>query len=220
MTPADIPNILIMAAVGYLIGSLPFGVAIGKAVAKVDVREYGSGSMGMTNVLRTVGKPAAAAVLLLDMGKGVAAVLIAKWLFDSPPAEVAGALAALIGHNWPVFIGFRGGRGTASGWGALWVLSPIAGFAATVIGLALVAITRYVSLGSIVAAALGSLVLIGLAGASALVEMPVETPPVYFLYGAIGGAIVVFRHRENISRLIAGTERKIGQPADISGGAG
>lgn len=208
-------GVLIMAAIGYLIGSLPFGVLIGKAVAKVDVREFGSGSMGMTNVLRTVGKPAAAAVLLLDMGKGVASVFIAMGLFDSPGAEVAGALAALIGHNWPVFIGFRGGRGTASGWGALWVLSPIAGFIATVIGLALVAVTRYVSLGSVVAAALGSLVLIALALAGSMVETPVETPLVYFWYGAIGGAIVVFRHRENISRLIAGTERKIGQPADM-----
>ena len=208
-------DILIMAAIGYLIGSLPFGVLIGKAVAKVDVREFGSGSMGMTNVLRTVGKPAAAAVLLLDMGKGVASVFIAKGLFDSPGAEVAGALAALIGHNWPVFIGFRGGRGTASGWGALWVLSPVAGFIATVIGLALVAATRYVSLGSVVAAALGSLVLIALAVAGSMVETPFETPIVYFWYGAIGGVIVVFRHRENISRLIAGTERKIGQPADM-----
>ncbi len=212
-------DILIMAAVGYLIGSLPFGVAIGKAVARVDVREHGSGSMGMTNVLRTVGKPAAAAVLLLDMGKGVAAVIIARSFFDSPGAEVAGALAALIGHNWPVFIGFRGGRGTASGWGALWALSPIAGFVATVIGLALVAVTRYVSLGSIVAAALGSLVLIGLAVAGASFETPVETPLAYFWYGAIGGAIVVFRHRENISRLIAGTERKIGQSVDVSDSA-
>ena len=208
-------GVLIMAAIGYLIGSLPFGVLIGKAVAKVDVREFGSGSMGMTNVLRTVGKPAAAAVLLLDMGKGVASVFIAKWLFDSPGAEVAGALAALIGHNWPVFIGFRGGRGTASGWGALWVLSPVAGFIATVIGLALVAVTRYVSLGSVVAAALGSLVLIALALAGSAFETPIAAPPVYFWYGAIGGAIVVFRHRENISRLIAGTERKIGQPADM-----
>ena len=211
-------DILIMAAVGYLTGSLPFGVLIGKAVAKVDVREYGSGSMGMTNVLRTVGKPAAAAVLALDIGKGVAAVIIAKWFFDSPGAEVAAALAALAGHNWPVFIGFRGGRGTASGWGALWVISPIAGFVATVIGLALVAVTRYVSLGSIVAAALGSLVLIGLALIGASVEMPVETPLVYCWYGAIGGALIVFRHRENIARLLNGTERKIGQRADVAGG--
>ena len=211
-------DILIMAAVGYLIGALPFGVLIGKAVANVDVREHGSGAMGMTNVLRTVGKPAAAAVLALDIGKGVAAVIIAKWIFDSPGAEVAAALAALVGHNWPVFIGFRGGRGTASGWGALWVISPIAGFAATVIGLSLVAITRYVSLGSIAAAALGSLVLIGLAIIGASVEMPVETPLVYCWYGAIGSALIVFRHRENIARLLNGTERKIGQPADAAGG--
>ena len=211
-------DILIMAAVGYLIGALPFGVLIGKAVANVDVREHGSGAMGMTNVLRTVGKPAAAAVLALDIGKGVAAVIIAKWLFDSPGAEVAAALAALVGHNWPVFIGFRGGRGTASGWGALWVISPIAGFAATVIGLSLVAITRYVSLGSIAAASLGSLVLIGLAIIGASVEMPVETPLVYCWYGAIGSALIVFRHRENIARLLNGTERKIGQRADVAGG--
>ena len=211
-------DILIMAAVGYLIGALPFGVLIGKAVANVDVREHGSGAMGMTNVLRTVGKPAAAAVLALDIGKGVAAVIIAKWIFDSPGAEVAAALAALVGHNWPVFIGFRGGRGTASGWGALWVISPIAGFAATVIGLSLVAITRYVSLGSIAAASLGSLVLIGLAIIGASVEMPVETPLVYCWYGAIGSALIVFRHRENIARLLNGTERKIGQRADVAGG--
>ena len=211
-------DILIMAAVGYLIGALPFGVLIGKAVANVDVREHGSGAMGMTNVLRTVGKPAAAAVLALDIGKGVAAVIIAKWIFDSPGAEVAAALAALVGHNWPVFIGFRGGRGTASGWGALWVISPIAGFAATVIGLSLVAVTRYVSLGSIAAAALGSLVLIGLAIIGASVDMPVETPLVYCWYGAIGSALIVFRHRENIARLLNGTERKIGQPADAAGG--
>lgn len=211
-------DILIMAAVGYLIGALPFGVLIGKAVANVDVREHGSGAMGMTNVLRTVGKPAAAAVLALDIGKGVAAVIIAKWIFDSPGAEVAAALAALVGHNWPVFIGFRGGRGTASGWGALWVISPIAGFAATVIGLSLVAVTRYVSLGSIAAAALGSLVLIGLAIIGASVEMPVETPLVYCWYGAIGSALIVFRHRENIARLLNGTERKIGQRADVAGG--
>jgi len=211
-------DILIMAAVGYLIGALPFGVLIGKAVANVDVREHGSGAMGMTNVLRTVGKPAAAAVLALDIGKGVAAVIIAKWIFDSPGAEVAAALAALVGHNWPVFIGFRGGRGTASGWGALWVISPIAGFAATVIGLSLVAVTRYVSLGSIAAAALGSLVLIGLAIIGASVEMPVETPLVYCWYGAIGSALIVFRHRENIARLLNGTERKIGQRADAAGG--
>ena len=207
-------DILIMAAVGYLIGALPFGVLIGKAVANVDVREHGSGAMGMTNVLRTVGKPAAAAVLALDIGKGVAAVIIAKWIFDSPGAEVAAALAALVGHNWPVFIGFRGGRGTASGWGALWVISPIAGFVATVIGLSLVAITRYVSLGSIAAASLGSLVLIGLT----LTGIAGGAPTVYCWYGAIGGSLIVFRHRENIARLLNGTERKIGQRADVAGG--
>ncbi len=206
-----ITDYLILVPVAYLIGSVPFGVLVGKLVSNVDIREYGSGSMGMTNVLRTIGKPAAAAVLLLDMGKGVAAVLIAKILFDSPGAEVAAALAALIGHVWPVFIGFRGGRGTASGWGALWIISPVAGAVATVIGLGLVAATRYVSVGSIAAATLGSLVLVALAlgGSVSLV---------YCWYGIVGGALIVLRHRENIARLLNGTERKIGQQVDLAGG--
>ena len=100
---------LIMVPVGYLIGSLPFGYLAGKMFADVDIREYGSGSTGMTNVLRTAGARVAIGVLLLDMGKGVLAVVIARVAFDSTGAEAAAALAVLFGHSWPVFIGFRGG---------------------------------------------------------------------------------------------------------------
>jgi glycerol-3-phosphate acyltransferase PlsY len=201
---------LVMVPIAYLIGSIPFGLLAGKLVAKVDIREYGSGKIGMTNVLRTAGVTAAAVVLLLDMGKAVAAVVIARLLFDSGGAEAAAALTVIFGHNWPVFIGFRGGRGTASGWGGLLILSPIAGVIATVVGVVLVGLTRYVSLGSITAAALGSAMLVVLA----IFYDPV--PLVYSWYGIIGGTLIVVRHRDNIQRLLNGTERKIGRKADLA----
>ena len=201
---------LVMVPIAYLIGSIPFGLLAGKLVAKVDIREYGSGKIGMTNVLRTAGTTTATVVLLLDMGKAVAGVVIARLLFDSGGVEAAAALAVIFGHNWPVFIGFRGGRGTASGWGGLLILSPIAGVIATVVGVLLVGLTRYVSLGSIAAAALGSAVLIVLA----VFYDPV--PLVYSWYGIIGGTLIVVRHRDNIQRLLNGTERKIGRKADLA----
>ncbi len=202
---------LIMVPVAYLVGSIPFGLLAGKLVAKVDIRDYGSGKIGMTNVLRTAGVTAAGVVLLLDMGKAVSVVVAARLLFDSYGVEAASALAVIFGHNWPVFIGFRGGRGTASGWGGLIILSPIAGVIATVIGLGLVGVTRYVSLGSIMAASLGSVALVVLAFMG-------QEPLIYSWYGIIGGTLIVVRHRDNIQRLLNGTERKIGQKADLAVG--
>ncbi len=199
---------LILVPLAYLLGSVPFGLIAGRVIANVDIRDYGSGKIGMTNVLRTSGKTAAAVVLLLDMGKGILAVLIARYFFDSYGVEAAAALAVLFGHNWPIFIKFRGGRGIASGWGGLLILSPIAGLVATLIGLSLVALTRYVSLGSIVAAALGSLTLIVLAALG-------WEPLAYSWYGVVGGALLVLRHWDNILRLINGTERKIGQSVNM-----
>ena len=202
---------LILVPVSYLIGSVPFGLMATKLVARVDVRNFGSGRIGMTNVMRIAGKPTALCVLLLDMGKGVVAVILARLFFDSPGVEVAAALAVIFGHNWPVFIGFRGGRGTASGWGALIILSPIAGVIATVVGFPLLAITRYVSLGSVSAATLGSIAIVVLA---LMGEAPLE----YSLFGAIGGTVIVLRHLDNIKRLLNGTERKIGQSVDLASG--
>jgi glycerol-3-phosphate acyltransferase PlsY len=200
---------LVMVPIAYMVGSIPFGLLAGKLVAKVDIRDYGSGKIGMTNVLRTAGVTAAAVVLLLDMGKAVSVVVAARLLFDTTGVEAAAALAVIIGHNWPVFIGFRGGRGTASGWGGLLILSPIAGLIATVVGVSLVGVTRYMSLGSITAAALGSAVLVVLA-------MIGQEPLVYSWYGIIGGTLIVVRHRDNIQRLLNGTERKIGRKADLA----
>ena len=208
---------LVMVPIAYLVGSIPFGLLAGKLVAKVDIREYGSGKIGMTNVLRTAGVTAAAVVLLLDMGKAVAVVVVARLLFDSYGVEAASALAVIFGHNWPVFIGFRGGRGTASGWGGLLILSPVAGLIATVIGLLLVAFTRYVSLGSITAAGLGSIVLVVLA-LTGWDLLGGDVPGVYSWYGIIGGTLIVVRHRDNIQRLLNGTERKLGHKADLAVG--
>ncbi len=202
---------LAMIPIGYLIGSIPFGFLAGKLLANVDIREFGSGKIGMTNVLRTAGRRAAAGVLILDMSKGVAAVVIARLLFDSSGVEVAAALAVIFGHNWPVFIRFQGGRGTASGWGGLLILSWPAGLFATLIGIPLIALTRYMSLGSVTATALGSLAIVVLA----LIGFE---PGEYIWYGIIGGTLIVVRHRENILRLIRGTERKIGQQVDLAGG--
>jgi len=194
-------------AIGYLVGSIPFGLIAGKLLKRVDVRDYGSGKTGMTNVLRTVGPKAAAVVLILAMGKAVVTVAVARYLFDvSAGVEAAAGLAALVGHNWRVFIGFRGGRGTATGWGGLFMLSPVAGIIATVIGLPAIALTRYVSLGSLIGATIGGVAL------AVMAIMGVE-PVEYVWYGAVASLIIIVRHKDNIQRLIRGEERKIGQKA-------
>jgi glycerol-3-phosphate acyltransferase PlsY len=200
---------LILVPIAYLLGSVPFGLIAGKIAGNMDIREHGSGNIGMTNVQRTVGTPAAALVLLLDMGKAALAVVVARIFFDSPGVEAAAALAVVFGHNWPIFIRFRGGKGTASGWGGLIILSPIAGLVAMLVGVPLIALTRYVSLGSVSAAVLGSLSLIIM---STLGHLPLA----YIWFGAIGSVLVVVRHRENIQRLLSGTERKLGQRAEAA----
>ena len=183
---------------------MPFGVIAGRVIGGVDVRKYGSGSAGTTNVLRTVGRRAAAMVMILDMTKSVVAVLLARLLTESSGVEVATALAAITGHIWPVFAGFRGGKGISVGWSALIVLSPISGLIAGLVGIPIIALSRYVSLGSIVGAT---------SGCVALLVLAITTDPstVYAWYAAIGGSAVLVLHRENISRLIKGEERKLGQ---------
>jgi glycerol-3-phosphate acyltransferase PlsY len=196
---------LILVPVCYLLGSIPFGLIAGKLYGRIDVRDFGSGSTGMTNVVRTVGVPVGALVLLLDMGKGVGAVALARYVLEAPEAaQAAAALSAIAGHNWPVFIGFRGGRGTATGWGALLMLWPVAGLVATIVGLLLIAITRYVSLGSVTATLVGCAVL-------AVACLAGAAPMGLLWFAAIGCAFVVGRHRGNIERLLKGEERKLGQ---------
>ena len=199
---------LVFVPLGYLLGAIPFGFIAGKLFGGVDVRDHGSGSIGMTNVMRTVSPPVAILVLALDMGKAIGAVILARIIADAPLVETLTGIAVIAGHSWSVFIGFSGGKGTATGWGALFALSPVAGIVASVIGVGVIALTRYVSLGSIVAATLGAITL------AVIALMNDSVPLEYALYGAVGAAIILFKHRDNIQRLLRGDERKLGQKVD------
>ena len=194
---------LVFIAIGYLIGSVPFGLIATRLASGVDVRDFGSGKTGMTNVLRTSGKKVGAIVLLLDMSKAIVAIALARMFTDPAGIQSAAGLAALIGHNFPIFAGFRGGRGIATGWGGLFIFTPWAGLIATVIGVPLVFYSRYVSFGSIVGAIAGAVSLIAFA-ATGVVDRD------FMWYGVIGVPMVIIRHHDNILRLIKGQERKLG----------
>ena len=193
---------VIVVPAAYLIGAIPNGIWVCRLWRGIDIRQYGSGGSGATNVLRTVGKPAAAVVLILDFAKGSVAVLIATWLANDNHLLVALAGAiAVAGHTWPVYVGFKGGKGIATGWGALLVLSPIA-TAATVIGIVIAATTRYVSLGSIIGA---------VAGVSTLVVLAIidRVPLEYVAFVVPSIAFILFSHTGNIRRLLEGRERRL-----------
>lgn len=198
----------------YLMGAVPFGLLIPRLIRHIDVRMYGSGNTGVTNVLRTLGVWPAVAVLILDVGKGSLAILIAKIMYQTPSLEVAAGLSVLVGHNWPIFLRFRGGKGVAAGIGSVYAISPLAGLIVTIAGLPFIAIFRYVSLGSIIGAitALASITILALFIPSATLGVP---SLIYILYPGIGVPIILLRHRENISRLINGQERRLGESADI-----
>jgi len=194
---------------GYLIGSIPSGLIVGRLTRGIDVRNYGSGRTGTTNTLRVLGWRASLVVLVVDVAKGWLPVYLLLQQSQSPfPAVVAG-MASLIGHNWPVFAGFRGGRGVTVGFGSLLALLPIAAAVALIVFVLVVAATRYVSAGSVLACALAFataliLLLLGQAGAYALA------------YTAIAAALIIFQHHDNLDRLRRGTERKLGESVRTS----
>ena len=195
----------------YLAGSVPFGLLIGLARG-VDVRTVGSRNIGATNVLRTVGKPWGALAFVLDFAKGVAGAALAPllaqallgggWTSPAALARLAGGLAAVAGHNWPVWLGFRGGKGVATSAGMLVALAPTAVGLAFLLWLAVFLATRYVSLASILAAvALGVLVWVP---RFAVPGGGVVAPALLSLLALA----VIWRHRANIARLAAGTENR------------
>ena len=192
----------------YLLGSIPFGYLVVRAAGGGDVRETGSGGTGATNVTRRAGKWAGVLTLLLDAVKGAAAVLVARWvLSDGANADwwvAASALAVVAGHVFPVWLGFRGGKGVATGLGVFLVLAPLAVLCALVVFVIIVWATRYVSLGSVAAAALIPLAvwLLGQRAAGAN-NIPLLTA------ATLGGALIIFMHRANIGRLMRGEENKL-----------
>ena len=216
-----VAKFIAVAVVGYLLGSIPFGIIVGRRMGKVDVRQYGSGKMGTTNVLRTAGSKAAICVFVLDLLKGVAAVFIAGLIVGRDylvvggvhwgvlVAQVIAALAAMAGHNRSVFLKFRGGgRGVATFFGGMAALFPPAALFGGEIFIIGAGLTKFVSLASISAVVSTYAVLIPL---TILNRFPIE----YLIYALIGSIVIIIVHRENISRLLAGKERRLGEKAKL-----
>lgn len=200
----------LIVALAYLLGSIPFGYLIVRASGRGDVRETGSGGTGATNVTRRAGKSAGVLTLALDALKGAAAVLIARLVltegFRIDWWVAASAVAVVAGHVFPVWLGFRGGKGVATGLGVFAVLAPLALLCALPVFLLVVWATRYVSLGSIITAALMPLAVWALnARGSTRGEelLPVLTA------ASVGGALIIFMHRANIGRLLRGEENRL-----------
>jgi glycerol-3-phosphate acyltransferase PlsY len=208
-------SLVLAALLGYVLGAIPFGLIIGRLTRGIDIREFGSHRTGATNALRTLGARAAAATFLLDVAKGVGTVLLARLAFGDDPlvdwaAAIAG-LAAVVGHNWSVFIGFTGGRGVATSTGALGALAPLALLILAPIVVLVIWRSRFVSLGSVTGSLLSPVVVAALAlvGAS-------DVPDI--AYAAAAGLLVTAAHADNIARLRAGTERRIGQQEGSTSG--
>jgi acyl phosphate:glycerol-3-phosphate acyltransferase len=210
MSPAlaSVLRLLIVAIVGYGFGSIPSGVLVGRLAGFGDPRAGGSGKTGATNILRTMGPGAAAAVAASDILKGAIPVLLAHWLIfpGQPWAEVLAGLAAMVGHNYSVFIGFSGGRGVATGAGASLAIQPLVLLLGVIVFIIPIASTRYVSLGSILGAA--SLPLID----AMFVATGHDSYP-HLVFYVLTAAFIIYSHRDNVMRLLAGTERKLGQRA-------
>ena len=208
---------VLAGTIAYLCGSIPTGYWLGKLLKGIDIREHGSKSTGATNVLRTLGKLPALAVLLIDLMKGVAAIAFVRWLYSSPavvatkPAAIGlevwiswaiaiAALVAILGHSRSIWIQFTGGKSAATGLGVLLAMSWQVGLGVAICFAAVLALWRIVSLSSISAAL------------TAIALMVIfRQPAAFVLMAIVGAAYVIFRHKANIQRLLAGTEPRIGQ---------
>lgn len=192
---------VLVVVVAYLLGSIPFAFLLSRQQG-VDLRRAGSGNVGASNVLRTTGVRAAVLAMLLDAAKGTVAVLVAQLFSTDLVSAVAAAFASIVGHVYPIWLRFRGGKGVATAAGAFAVLAPSATIAAVSVFLVSVTVTRFVSVGSVAAAL--TLVFVAAVG---------DASDVVALGATASAVIVIYRHRENLARLVAGTERRIGQPA-------
>jgi glycerol-3-phosphate acyltransferase PlsY len=193
------PYFWIFVPSAYLLGSVPMGILVSKAFGGVDPRRSGSGNIGATNVGRTSGKAAGVLTLIGDVLKGAVPVFAAFALFPEPPFVAAVGLSAFMGHLWPVFLGFRGGKGVATALGVMIVIAPVSTLLSALVFLATVIFKRYVSLGSMVAAAMLPVF---------LSFFPASRP--YMPMGVVIAVLVIVKHKDNIKRLVEGKENKIG----------
>ena len=187
----------LLGLVAYLGGSAPIGLIIGRLVLKVDIRQYGSGNIGAANALRVLGPRWAALVFALDAAKGLVPLLVGRHLGLDPVVLAVIGVLAVVGHNWSVFLGFRGGKGVATSLGVLLATAPVAALGAVLVWVGVVAVSGYASLGS----------MLGLAS-SALFLYLLRSPVEYVALALVLAALAVWQHRENIKRLLSGKELK------------
>ena len=189
----------------YLIGAIPVGFLVARATGGGDIRGKGSGNIGATNVLRTLGPVPAVLTLVLDVAKGYVAVRAAEVIGPDPAWGAAGALVAIVGNCWPVYLRFKGGKGVATALGAYLALTPVAIVPAAVVWVVLTAIFRYVSLASMLAS-------VGLAVGAWILGYP----PVCVVSAACAAALIIGRHHENVKRLFSGREHRLGERASAA----
>lgn len=192
-------SILIVIVAGYLLGSISTGVVLSRLFAKTDIRSQGSGNAGTTNMLRVLGRKMALLTFIGDMLKGIIAVFIGKWLIGGELGGLLGVVGAVLGHYYPLYFGFKGGKGIATSFGSLLFVFPVQALLAFAVFLILVAVTHYVSVGSIAAAITLPLL---------IVITHFQEPTLWIITVCIG-ASVVWRHRANIKRLMNHTENKL-----------
>ena len=194
-----------LCIVAYLTGSISWGYMVLVMARGEDIRDFGSGRTGMSNMLRTGGGKSAAIVFVLDCSKGILAVLLARYTIGVGAPEVVAALAVLCGHNWPVFLRFRGGRGILPSLGSLAVMAPWVALAGGVLFTIITLSSRYLSLGSIMGVMFIALLSLAL-------TLWWGHHQIYTVYVFVGGAVIIWQHRDNIRRLLNGTERRVGMP--------
>ncbi len=204
---ASIPLFAVIGLQLYLLGSVPWGYIVYRIRTGRDIREYGSGKIGTSNMFRTSGKYIGFSVLILDCLKGGIAVLVTSNLIYNNWIMVLMWLLVVAGHNWSVFLGFKGGRGIAPALGSLLILTPVSAALALLVFLPVTFISKYLSLGSILG------VVMAVVSAWILTALGWYTPTVS-IYATIVGIMILFQHRDNMQRIMTRTERKIGQPAE------
>jgi glycerol-3-phosphate acyltransferase PlsY len=197
--------LILSVVIAYLLGSVSFSYLAGRLIAGIDIREHGSGNAGATNTLRVLGPKVAAFVLLADLLKGVISVLLAEWLTGGQEAAaVCAGIAAIAGHNWPVYFGFRGGKGIATTIGVSFTLVPLVALSAGIVALLLLLALRIVSLASLTFTTLMPIFVF-------LYHMPLNK----LWFTLILAALALWRHRSNIERLLKGEEKRIGRKREL-----